>query len=107
MRRTFEISGRSLLYPFYASSLAALVAILPLVVWPLDDVGSVALAVLLSSLVLTAVVGLWRRRTGREGEHLGTEEDIAYDPIAYPGQAVKRRWLKAVRRLPSGDDEEE
>lgn len=107
MRRTVELSGRSLLYLFYASSLAALVAVIPLVVWPLDDLGSIALALLLASLVCTAVVGLWRRRTGREGEHLGTAEDIAYDPIAYPGQAARYSWAKAVRRLPGGDDEED
>jgi hypothetical protein len=107
MRRTVEISGQSLRYLFYASSLAALVAVLPLVAWPPDDLGSVALALLLASLMLAAVVGLWRRRTGREGEHLGTDADIASDPIAYPGQAAKHSWAKAVRRLPGGDDEED
>ena len=107
MSRTFEISGKSLIYLFYASSLAALVTLLAFVVLPFDSVASVALAVLFASLLIAAVVGLWRRATGREGEHLGTAEDIAYDPIAYPGQAAKHRWLKAVRRLPGGDDEED
>jgi hypothetical protein len=53
------------------------------------------------------VIGAWRRRTDREDEHLGTAEDIAYDPVAYPGQAAKQRWLRAVRRLPGGGDEDE
>jgi hypothetical protein len=76
------------------------------VVWPLDSVANVALAALFASLILAAIVGLWRRRTGRERAHLGTDEDIAHDPIAYPGHAATHSWLKAVRRLPGGDDEE-
>lgn len=107
MGRTVEVSGHALLYLFYASSLAALLSIIPFVLFPLDDLGSIALAVLLVSLVLAGIVGLWRRRTGREGSHLGTAEDIAYDPIADPGQAAKHSWTRAVRRLPGGDDEEE
>ncbi|NHN60986.1 MULTISPECIES: hypothetical protein [Halorussus] len=107
MSRTFDISGKSLIYLFYGSSLAALATLLAFVVSPFDSFASVALAVLFASLLIAAVVGLWRRATGREGEHLGTAEDIAYDPIAYPGQAAKDRWLKAVRRLPGGDDEED
>jgi hypothetical protein len=107
MSRTFEVSGRSLLYLFYASSVAALLSVLAVVVWPLDGFASVAFALLLALLVFAAVVGAWRRRTGREGEHLGTDEDIAYDPIAYPGQAAKQRWERSLRRLPGGDDEED
>ena len=107
MSRTFELSGKSLIYLFYASSLAALVPLLAFVVLPLDGFASVALAVLIAFLLIAAVVGLWRRATDREGEHLGTREDIAYDPIAYPGQAAKHRWMKAVRRLPGRDDEED
>ena len=107
MSRTFEISGKSLIYLFYASSLAALVPLLAFVVFPLDGVASVGLALLIALLLGTAVVGLWRRRTDREGEHLGTDEDIAYDPIAYPGQAARHTWEKAVRRLPGGNDGED
>jgi hypothetical protein len=107
MRRTFEVSGRSLVSLFYVSSLAGLLALLYLVVLPIDGVGSGALAVLFAFLLFTTAVGLWRRQTGRDGEHLGTDEDIAYDPIAYPGQAAKHRWEKAVRRLPGGDDGED
>lgn len=101
-----EITGRTLQYVFYAVTLAALVPLVAILVWPFDSVGDLAVAVLLVSLVLATVVGLWRRKTGREPEHLGTVEDIAWDPIAYPGQAAKDRWLKAVRRLP-GDDEDD
>jgi predicted membrane metal-binding protein len=105
MSRSVDVSGTSIVSLFYAVSLPGLVAILAVVAFPLDGIGDAALATLLVSLVLAGVVGAWRRRTGREDEHLGTAEDIAYDPSAYPGQAAKQRWLRAVRRLP--DDEED
>jgi hypothetical protein len=107
MGRSVDISGTSIVYLFYAVSLPGLVAILAVVAFPFDDIGDAALAILIASLVLAGVVGAWRRRTGREDEHLGTANDIAYDPTAYPGQAAKQRWLRAVRRLPGGDDEED
>ncbi|SEV92760.1 hypothetical protein [Halobacterium jilantaiense] len=106
MRRTVEMSGSSLLYVFYAVSVAGLVGVLAVAVWPLDDAASVAFAVLISGLVGSFAVGAWRQHTGRDSEHLGTAEDIAYDPIAYPGHAAKDRWLKAVRRLPGRADDE-
>jgi hypothetical protein len=107
MGRTFEISGRTLVTLFYAISLLALVPLLSLVVLPLDSLASVALAVLFAVLLVAGAIGLWRRWTGREGEHLGTADDIAYDPIAYPGQAAKHNWAKAISRLSSEDDEED
>jgi len=106
MERRLEITGSTLMSLFWTLSLACLVALVALVAWPFDGIGSVALAVLLVSLGVLMVVGLWRRRADRGGLHLGTDEDIAFDPIAYPGQAAKHRWLKAVRRLPDGDDED-
>jgi len=101
-----EITGKTLEYLYYAVTLAALVPLLVILVWPFDSVADLAVAVLLVSLALATAVGLWRRKTGRDPQHLGTDEDIAWDPIAYPGQAAKDRWLKAVRRLP-GDDEDD
>ena len=101
-----EITGATLQYVFYAVTLAALVPLLAILVWPFDDAADLAVAALLLSLVIASVVGLWRRKTGRDPQHLGTDEDIAWDPIAYPGQAAKDRWLKAVRRLPGDDDED-
>jgi hypothetical protein len=106
MSRSVDISGKSIVYLFYAVSLPGLVAILAVVAVPLDGIGDAALATLIVSLVLAGVVGAWRRRTGREDEHLGTAEDLAYDPSAYPGQAAKQRWLRAIRRLPGGDEED-
>ena len=107
MSRSIEITGKSLIYVFYVVSLAGLVSILAFIVFPLEGPGSVALAVLLVLLTLAGVVGFWRRSTDRDPEHLGTVEDIAYDPIAYPGQAAKHNWIKAVRRLPDWRDSEE
>jgi uncharacterized membrane protein YqjE len=107
MDRSVELSGTSLLYLFYAVSVPGLVYVVAVVAYPFDNLGSVALAVLIGFLLLAVVVGVWRRRTGREGDHLGTVEDIAVDPTAYPGQAAKQRWLRAVRRLPSGSDDED
>ena len=107
MSRSIEISGKSLVYLFYVVSTAALVSIVRFVALPLDGPGSVALAVLFVILVLTGIVGFWRRYSDREGEHLGTADDITYDPIADPGQAAKHGWVKAIRRLPGERDDEE
>ncbi|UPW01258.1 hypothetical protein M0R88_03915 [Halorussus gelatinilyticus] len=75
---------------------------------PLDGAASVALAVLFGSLVTVTAFGLWRKRTDDDGfAHLGTLEDITYDPFADPGQAARDRWEKAVGRLPDEDDERE
>ena len=104
MSRSIEITGKSLIYVFYLVSLAGLVSILAFIVFPLEDPGSVGLAVLLVVLTLAGVVGFWRRVTDRDPEHLGTVEDLAYDPIAYPGQAAKHNWIKAVRRLPDWEE---
>jgi hypothetical protein len=108
MDRSVEITGRSLFSLFYVVSLAGLVSILALIVPPLDDAGSLALAALLVVLTGAGVVGFWRRVAGREGDHLGTVEDIAYDPFAYPGHIAKHNWVKAVRglRVEDGDEDE-
>ncbi|WP_121821367.1 hypothetical protein [Halostella salina] len=106
MSRRIELSGSALVYLFYAVSAPVLVAIIGVLVWPPDTPANIALAVLILSILIAGVVGWRRRRAGKDAVHLGTDEDIAYDPIAYPGQAAKQRWERAVRRLPDGDDEE-
>ena len=106
MGRAFEIPGGALSRVLYASQLAALLLALIFVALPIDGFAGVLLAFLFASLVVVAVVGLWRTTTDGDGpNHLGTAEDITYDPFADPGQAAKDRWEKAVRRLPGGDDE--
>lgn len=105
MGGTVERLGRLLVYCYVAVTLAVIASFVATM--PVDGFAGVALAVLFASLGVLLVVGLWRLRTGREGEHLGTVEDIAYDPIAYPGDAAKHRWRKVVRRLPGEDDEED
>jgi hypothetical protein len=102
-----ELTGEALQYLFYAVTLAALVPLVAVLVWPFDSLANITVAVLMLSLAIASVVGLWRRKTGREPQHLGTDEDIAWDPVAYPGQAAKERWMKAVRRLPGNDDEDD
>ncbi len=107
MGRDFEISGDLLSRLLYASQLAALLLALLFVALPLDSFASGLLAVLFALLVSIMAVGLWWEKTGKSGgTHLGMVEDITYDPFADPGQAAKDRWKKAVRRLPSGDEQD-
>ena len=108
MARSIELSGDWFSLLVYGFQLVALALLLGFVVLPLDDTASVALAFLFGLVAVAAVVGLWRTATGDdEGTHLGTAEDITYDPFADPGQAAKDRWEKAVRRLPGDEDERE
>ena len=107
MSRSVEITGKSLIYIFYVVTLAGLVSILAFIVFPLDDTGSVALATLLVLLTLVGLVGFWRRVTDQDPDHLGTVEDIAYDPFAYPGHIAKDNWMKSIRRLTVDDDDED
>lgn len=107
MSRSVELTGTALVYLFYAVSAPALVAIVGVLVWPPDNPANIALAVLILSILVAGIVGWRRRRAGKDAVHLGTDEDIAYDPIAYPGQAAKQRWGRAVNRLPDGDDDED
>ena len=101
-----EISGAVLYYLLWAVTAIALVPLLIFQVSPLGGPSNVALTILITSLLIAGGIGVWRRRTGRDPEHLGTDEDIAWDPIAYPEQAAKQRWMRAIRRLP-GDDEDD
>ncbi|MFD1685712.1 hypothetical protein [Halobellus litoreus] len=112
MGRSIEISGKSVVYLFYASSLAIVPLAAYFVVWPLDTRTSVLVAVLLTALVVVAVADLWYWRSGKLREHLNAATkrdlpyDITYDPSADPGQAAKQRWMKSIRRLSDEDDEE-
>lgn len=106
MGRSIEIWGDPLSFLLYAFQAVALLLVALFVAARLDGPVSVLLAFLFASLVVVTMVGLWRTRTDNDGfTHLGTLEDITYDPFADPGQAAKDRWKKAVRRLPDGDDE--
>ncbi|ELZ85056.1 hypothetical protein C453_10760 [Haloferax elongans ATCC BAA-1513] len=105
MGRTFEISGNPLILVLYVSQLVAVLLALGFVVFPLDSSANVVLGLLFGAITLAVVFGMWRRATGSDGgSHLGTAEDITYDPFADPGQAAKDRWEKVVRRLPGSDD---
>ncbi|RYJ08502.1 hypothetical protein ELS19_18435 [Halogeometricum borinquense] len=104
MGKTFEISGTLLAHLLYAATLGCLVLLT--MVWAVDSFARVPLAILFASLAIAMIVGLWRAKTGRDGEHLGTAGDIVYDPLA-PGQMAKERWLKSVRRLSGMEDEED
>ncbi|AEH35895.1 hypothetical protein [Halopiger xanaduensis] len=108
MEKTITISGKSIAYLLHAVTLSMLVLFIFILVRT-DRPASVPLAVFFASVVLAMVVGLWRWKTGRDGDHLGTAGDLVYDPLA-PGQMAKERWLQSVRRLPGADvegDEEE
>jgi uncharacterized membrane protein YqjE len=83
MARSVEVSGTSLLYVFNVLSIGVLVAVLSAATWP-PDPASVGLAVLVGVLLAATIVGAWRRRTDRDDEHLGTEEDVAYDRSPTP-----------------------
>ncbi|WP_162224387.1 hypothetical protein [Halorussus amylolyticus] len=106
MGRSIGLPGDWLGRLLYAFQLVALLLVLLFVALPFDDFASVLLAFLFASLVTATAVGVWRTTTDGDGRtHLGTAEDITYDPFADPGQAAKDRWEKAVRRLPGGDDD--
>ncbi|WP_335998847.1 hypothetical protein [Halorientalis halophila] len=106
MGRTIDLSGDSLKFVLYAFQLGAVVLALLFVVGPFGSSTDLLLALLFAVLILAMAVGLWRARTGEDGAtHLGSLEDVTYDPYADPGQAAKDRWEKAVRRLHEGNDE--
>ncbi|GAB3677815.1 hypothetical protein [Halopiger thermotolerans] len=101
MEKTVKISGKSIVYLLYAVTLSMLVLFLVSMVGT-DRPARVPVAVFFAFVVLAMVVGLWRWKTGRDGDHLGTAGDLVYDPLA-PGQMAKERWLQSVRRLPGAD----
>ncbi|MFA9418161.1 hypothetical protein [Natrinema sp. HArc-T2] len=95
---------------FYATQLAVLLLALIFVVAPFDNftLSKFTSAILLALLAVATVVSLWRRRTDKGGEtYSETTEDITHDPFADPGQAAKDRWVKAIRRLPGRENEDD
>ena len=107
MDRSLDLSGVPLGRLLYALQLVVLALVVAFVAFPLDGPASVALAVLFGGLVVATAYGIWRSTTDADAAHLGTAEDVTYDPVADPGQAAKERWQKAVQRLPGGDDEQD
>ncbi|RDI70629.1 hypothetical protein [Halopelagius longus] len=105
MGRSIDISGGWLSRILYAFQLVALLLALFFVVPSLGDAAGALLGLLFALLVVAIVIGARRSADGDGGNHLGTAEDITYDPFGDPGQAARERWEKAVRRLPGGDDE--
>lgn len=113
MARTIEITGASIVYFFYAVSLAIVPIFAYSVVLPVDDLTSLLVAGLLVALVLVVAADLWYWHSGELSEHLTAAAtrnlpyDITYDPFSDPGTAAKDRWLRATSRLPDGEDDEE
>jgi len=105
MGRSLELSGSALLFVFEAVSLVALVVFVGPALWPLDDPTSVALAGAFALALVALVAAMWRSRTVDDVARL-SGYDIAWNPSAYPGQAAKERWEKAVRRLPGKGENE-
>jgi hypothetical protein len=106
MERTIDVSGAVLGLFVYGIPLAGMVLVMLFVVPSLEGAASVLGAVSIVLFAAALAVGIWRMSTDRDGQHLGTAEDIAWDPYAYPAHAAKDRWAKTVRRL-SDDDEQE
>ena len=105
MGRSIEFSGDPPSLFVCVFQLVGLLLAFLFVALPLDGSASILLAFLFGSLVVVSALGLWRTTTDSDGQtHLGTAEDVTYDPFADPGQAAKDRWEKAIRRLPGGDD---
>lgn len=111
MGRSIEITGESIVYLFYAVTLAIVPVVLYFYVWPIDDLPSVLLVVLLVALILFVLADYWNWKSGSLRTHLGSAAerdqpyDITYDPYADPGQAAKDTWRKAVERLPDDDED--
>ena len=81
MGRSIEISGNSIVYLFYASSLAIVPILAYFVVWPLDTLTSLVVAGSLTLLILVAVADLWFWKSGKLSEHLSTaaKRNLPYD----------------------------
>ena len=113
MGRSIEITGESIVYLFYAVTLAIVPVVFYFIVWPLTDLVSVFLMLPLAALVLYVLGGFYNVKVGNGRYRIGSggrdgPYDITYDPYADPGQAAKDTWGKAVRRLPGeGEDDDE
>jgi hypothetical protein len=64
-------------------------------------------------VLLLPLIGFWRKRAGREDEHLSTSDDsiydIATDPLRHYWGLPKDRWNRNMRRLreTDGDDDQQ
>ena len=112
MGRSIEITGESIVSLFYAVTLAIVPVVRYFYVWPIDDLLSVLLVVLLAALILFVLADYWNWKSGSLRTHLDSAAerdlpyDITYDPYGGPGQAAKDTWAKAVERLAGDDDED-
>ncbi|RXK51733.1 hypothetical protein [Halorientalis pallida] len=102
-----EIPGKSLMYLLAAVTLPPMVFLLFRSVSRSSHPASIGLAVVLALLLVASGVAVWRQWTGRESEYSHAEAGITWNPVAYPGHAAKKRWLKTVRRLSDGDGEDD
>ncbi|WP_455447767.1 hypothetical protein [Natrinema thermotolerans] len=108
MGRSIEFSSDFPWLLFYVSQLVVLSLVLFFVVFPLERPVDILIASLTVLFLIAVAVGLWRRTTdGDERAHIGTADDVAYDPYADPGQAAHDRWVRAIRRLSDGDGDDE
>jgi hypothetical protein len=70
-----------------------------------------ALSPVFALVLLLPAIGFWRKRAGREDEHLSTLDDaiydIATDPLKHYWGLPKDRWNRNMRRLRDTDGEED
>ncbi|WP_256296967.1 hypothetical protein [Haloarchaeobius salinus] len=108
MADSFDISGDWVRRVLFAVTVGGLFLVVVLPALQVGGLVGVAVAVLLSMLATVVAVGVWLSLTGRAvGPVMGTPWDITDDPYAFPGQRAKERWLRAVQRLPDGEEEED
>ena len=108
MSDAVEITGRHARVALFGVTVAGLLVAVVLVAISIGGPLGVAVGVLLSLVAALVAVGSWLSLAGRaRGPVMGTPWDITDDRYAFPGQAAKQQWLRAVRRLPDGDQAEE
>lgn len=108
MSGSVEITGRHARLALFGVTVAGLSLAVVLVAVSVGGLRGVAAGALLSGVAVLVAVGSWRSLTGKAvGPVMGTPWDITDDRYAFPGQAAKERWLRAVHRLPDGDEDEE
>lgn len=99
-----EITGRSLLSLLLAVTWLPMGFLLVTQVSSASHPAGIGLVAVIVLLLVANGVAVWRLWTGQKVRFPREEDGIAWDPVAYPGQAAKQRWQKAVDRLPDGDD---
>ena len=105
MSDSVEITGRHARLALFGVTVAGLLLVVVLVAISVGGPRGVAVGAVLSPVAVLVAVGSWRSLTGKaRGPVMGTPWDITHDRYAFPGQAAKERWLRAVQRLPDGDE---